>query len=184
MTGARIAVAILAASVLAIAGCGGDDETSTVTETVAPGTESTAATTESSTATSSTTSSTTEDGTVAPADIMVKKLTGFSSPTGNIGCYIDRSSVRCDIQDRDWEPPKAPADCRLDYGQGIELRAGAAPEFVCAGDTTLGAGKPLEYGQSIGAGLLRCESQESGVTCTDAESGRSFTLSKESYDLG
>jgi hypothetical protein len=183
MTGARIAVAILAASVLAIAGCGGDDETSTVTETT------TASTSSDSTATDetrdlTTTGSTTEDGTVAPADIMVKKLTGFSSPTGNIGCYIDRSSVRCDIQDRDWEPPKAPADCRLDYGQGIELRAGAAPEFVCAGDTTLGAGKPLEYGQSIGAGLLRCESQETGVTCTDAESGRSFTLSKESYDLG
>jgi hypothetical protein len=183
MTGARIAVAILAASVLAIAGCGGDDETSTVNETT------TASTSSDSTATDetrdlTTTGSATEDGTVAPADIMVKKLTGFSSPTGNIGCYIDRSSVRCDIQDRDWEPPKAPADCRLDYGQGIELRAGAAPEFVCAGDTTLGAGKPLEYGQSIGAGLLRCESQETGVTCTDAESGRSFTLSKESYDLG
>jgi hypothetical protein len=167
---------------IAAAGCGGDDGTSTVTETVAPSTDSTATTSTGSI--TSTSSTTTEDGTVAPADIMVKKLTGFSSPSGNIGCYIDRTTVRCDIQDRDWEPPKAPADCQLDYGQGIELPAGGAPQFVCAGDTALGAGKPLEYGQSIGAGLLRCESLETGMTCTDAESGRSFTLSKESYDLG
>ena len=59
-----------------------------------------------------------------------------------------------------------------------------APQFVCAGDTALGAGKPLAYGQSIAAGLLRCESLESGMTCTDTETGRSFTLSQESYDLG
>ncbi len=176
----RITSVVLAAGALALAGCGGDEET-TVTETVSASTKSTTTGTSEST---STTSSTAEDGTVAPADIMVKKLTGFSSPTGNIGCYIDRSSVRCDISDRDWDPPQAPADCDLDYGQGIELPAGGAPQFVCAGDTTLGAGKPLAYGQSIGAGFLRCESLETGMTCIDAESGRSFTISKESYDLG
>lgn len=176
----RLASVLLVAGVLTIAGCG-DDETSTVTETetVSSSTEPTSTST-----TSTTTTSTTEDGTVAPADTMVRKLTGFSSPTGNIGCYIDRTSVRCDIADRDWEPPPAPADCDLDYGQGIELPAGGAPQFVCAGDTALGAGRPLPYGQSIGAGLLRCESAETGMTCTDAETGRSFTLSKESYDLG
>lgn len=175
---AASAIALLAAAVVAV-GCGGDDDsTSTVTET-----ETTSASTTSTESTESTTTSTTEDGAPPSADITVRKLTGFSSPTGNIGCYIDRSSVRCDISDRDWEPPAAPKDCDFDYGQGIELAAGAAPQFVCAGDTTLGAGKPLAYGQSIGAGLLRCESAESGMTCTDAESGRSFTISKESYDL-
>jgi hypothetical protein len=179
----RIATLVLAAALLlVVAGCGGDDDsTATVTETVSSA-STTSSETEPTTTESSTT--TTEDGAPPPADITVRKLTPFQSPTGNIGCYIDRSSVRCDISERDWEPPAAPADCDLDYGQGITLNAGGAPEFVCAGDTALGAGKKLAYGQSIGAGILRCESLESGMTCTDAESGQSFTLSKESYDLG
>ena len=37
------------------------------------------------------------------------------------------------------------------------------------------------YGQSIAAGLLRCDSAESGMTCTDTETGRGFTLSIATY---
>ena len=183
----RPPLALLLAGVLAVAtlaGCGGDDSTSTVTETSTAASSSATTTTADSTATeASSTTTSSEDGAPPPADITVRKLTSFSSPTGNIGCYIDRSSVRCDISQRDWEPPKAPASCDLDYGQGISLSAGGAPEFVCAGDTALGAGKPLAYGQSISAGLLRCESEESGMSCTDAESGRGFTISKQSYSF-
>jgi len=117
------------------------------------------------------------------ADVEVTKLTGFTSPTGNIGCYIDRDSVRCDVGDRDWSPPAAPQSCKLDYGQGIELRAGGAAAFVCAGDTALGGGEVLDYGQSIAAGLLRCESAESGMTCRDVESGRGFSIAKQGYEI-
>ena len=175
---------VIASAVLALAGCGdGGQETVTVTETSA------ASTTDSSTAgstgaTSTTTaSSTTEDGGTPAADETVTKLTGFTSPTGNIGCYIDRRSVRCDIGDRDWEPPPAPKSCDLDYGQGIELRAGGPAAFVCAGDTALGGGDALDYGRSIAAGLLVCESEESGMTCRDTETGRGFSLSKQGYDI-
>jgi hypothetical protein len=93
--------------------------------------------------------------------------------------------VRCDIDKRDWDPPARPASCpdQVDYGQGIELRAGSKAKFVCAGDTALGAGDPLPYGQSIAAGLLRCESAESGISCRDVETGRGFSLSIQSYDL-
>ncbi len=91
--------------------------------------------------------------------------------------------MRCDVSERDWEPPSKPKSCKLDYGQGISLDAGAAPEFVCAGDTALGGGDPLPYGQSIASGLLRCESAESGMSCSDAETGRGFTISKQAYEL-
>jgi hypothetical protein len=158
-----ILTACLAATLAVAAGCGSDDDPSTVTETV---------TSSSSTeATSTTTDATSGDGTTPAADQEVTKLTGFTSPTGNIGCYIDRRSVRCDISKRDWDPPARPAGCaeQVDYGQGITMKAGGAPEFVCAGDTALGGGDPLAYGQSIAAGLLRCESEESGMTCTDTE---------------
>ena len=136
-------LAIALALAFALAACGSDSTTtSTVTATV-DDTTSTAGSTSASS--DSTTSG--GDGETPAADVEVTKLTGFTSPTGNIGCYIDRSSVRCDIGDRDWEPPAAPQSCKLDYGQGIELRAGGAADFVCAGDTALGAGDLLEYGQ-------------------------------------
>lgn len=183
----RAALSITAAALLvaaAMAGCGGDS-TSTVTSTatVQGSTSTSSSTTTTESTTESSTTTTTEDGAPPPADIMVGELTGFTSPSGNIGCYIDKHSVRCDIDQRDWEPPPAPSDCQLDYGQGISLNAGGSPEFVCAGDTALGDGEPLAYGQSIGAGLLRCESEESGMSCSDAETGRGFTISKESYSF-
>jgi hypothetical protein len=167
--------AAAAVSALALAACGGSDETSTVTETLSSSTTTAPGSTTTSTSTG-------EDGSTQ-ADQTVTKLTGFTSPTGNIGCYIDQRSVRCDIGDRDWKPPKAPSSCKLDYGQGIELRAGGAADFVCAGDTALGGGDVLEYGTSIGAGLLVCESEESGMSCRDTETGRGFTLSKQSYEI-
>ncbi|MGZ8749063.1 MAG: hypothetical protein ACXWZ2_19220, partial [Mycobacterium sp.] len=43
--------------------------------------------------------------------ITVTELTSFNSPSGTIGCYIDPSKVRCDIQERDWAPPPKPASC-------------------------------------------------------------------------
>ena len=152
--------------------------------------------TETSTSVSTVTTETTEtvengaekgggsDGEAPPADVAVDESTAFVTPTGNIECFIDKVSVRCDIAEREWEPPKAPPDCELDYGQGLTLSAGGAAALVCAGDTVLGSsGQELAYGQSISAGLLRCDSSESGVTCRDVETGRGFTLSRESYEL-
>jgi len=160
-----LAAVLLALAPVALAGCGDDD---TDTDTAA---------------TTASTSSTTEDGATPPADRTVTKTTPFGSPDGDIGCVIGRRSVRCDVADPDWKPPKAPASCKLDYGQGITVDAGGAPEFVCAGDTTLGAGQPVPYGGSISAGLLRCESERSGMTCRDTETGRGFALSKRRYKL-
>ncbi|MDA4110354.1 DUF6636 domain-containing protein [Mycolicibacterium holsaticum] len=108
-------------------------------------------------------------------------LIGFTSPSGNIGCIMDSTQVRCDIRERDWAPPPPPPDCPLDYGQGLTLDAGASPLFVCAGDTALAGGGPLGYGQSTSAGVLRCDSAMSGMTCRDVETGQGFSISREGY---
>ena len=108
---------------------------------------------------------------------------GFISPSGNVACMIDPSFVRCDILDNDWSPPPRPADCEFDYGQGISLAAGGLAEFVCAGDTAFGPDAVLAYGDTIGAGVLKCESAESGFTCRDAETGHGFSISREAYRL-
>jgi hypothetical protein len=82
------------------------------------------------------------------------------------GCYLDVDYVRCDIGEADWSPPPRPADCEYDYGQGITIVPGGRAEFVCAGDTGLAPdGTALAYGQSISAGVLQCDSAESGITC-------------------
>jgi hypothetical protein len=134
----RVAVAVVATAVLGA--CGGDDSTVTVTDTAtdgkAPGPPATTSTTNADT-----TTTTGGDGATPPADRTVDELTAFSSPTGNIGCYIDLRSVRCDIGDRDWEPPPTPPGCEV------------------------------------------CESEESGMTCTDTETGRGFTIAIEGYDI-
>jgi hypothetical protein len=165
------------------AGCG-DDEGSSTTAAETGATEGSTTVTETvTTSAEGGQPPVVGDGATPPADLEVTELTGFSSPSGNIGCLIDRESVRCDIAERDWEPPPAPADCELDYGQGVRLTAGSTAELVCAGDTALGGGTTLAYGDSIAAGLLRCESSRAGITCRDVESGRGFSIARESYQL-
>jgi hypothetical protein len=116
-------------------------------------------------------------------DEVIDELTGFISPTGNVACMIDPTWVRCDIIDNDWSPPPRPADCEFDYGQGISLRPGSPAEFVCAGDTAFGPDEVLPYGESITAGVLACDSADSGFTCRDAETGHGFSISRQAYQL-
>ena len=56
----------------------------------------------------------------------VSELTSFSSPSGNIGCYIQPTNVRCDIAERNWAPPPKPASCpeMTGWGQGLVLEVG------------------------------------------------------------
>jgi hypothetical protein len=119
----------------------------------------------------------------APADREVYELSGFVSPTGNVSCMIDADWARCDIIDRDWSPPRRPADCEFDYGQGISLAPGEPAQFVCAGDTAFGADEVLPYGDSITAGVLWCESADAGITCRDTQTSHGFSISQQAYQL-
>lgn len=121
----------------------------------------------------------------AYADRVVDDYTGFTSPSGNIYCYIDPSSARCDIRDRDWSPPPRPADCPsfTGYGQGLIVTPGRPAMIVCAGDTTYNENGALAYGQSIRAGVLRCTSTQSGMTCLDTQSGNGFTIARQGYQI-
>ncbi len=113
----------------------------------------------------------------------VSEPTSFSSPSGNVRCHLDATTVRCDIAERSWAPPLRPASCAFDYGHGITLSAGRPAAFVCAGDTTPSAGVQLGDRDSITAGTLRCESAGTGITCRDIKSRHGFTLAREAYHL-
>jgi hypothetical protein len=107
----------------------------------------------------------------------------FTSPSKNIGCYLDAAQVRCDVGDKTWTAPPPDTPCPLDYGHGVLMEAGKAPVFSCAGDTTLGGPDVLAYGQTAQRGHLVCASTEGGMTCSDLTSGHSFTVARESYAL-
>jgi hypothetical protein len=108
--------------------------------------------------------------------------TAFRSPSGNISCIMSSAQVRCDIVERDWEPPPAPASCDLDWAQGLILPASGPADFICAGDTVLGEYAALAYGDSASVPPFTCVSEESGVTCENGE-GSGFRLARESYAI-
>ncbi|MGE0221118.1 DUF6636 domain-containing protein [Mycolicibacterium sp.] len=111
-------------------------------------------------------------------------IVGFTSPSGNIGCMLAEDFLRCDIAERDWAPPPRPADCPefTGYGQGITLKPTGPASFVCAGDTTLGYGDVLPYGQFQAGGGMSCNSEPSGMRCSNSD-GHGFTISRQAYTL-
>lgn len=111
-------------------------------------------------------------------------IVGFTSPSGNIGCILADGMVRCDVAERDWAPPPRPSDCPdfTDYGQGLTLGTTGRASFVCAGDTTLGSGPALPYGQFEAGGGVSCTSEPSGMRCSNSD-GHGFTLSRQDYTL-
>jgi hypothetical protein len=156
-----LVIGLLPALAIAVAGCGGGGGSTTVIETV-----------------TETTGGGAGGGEAGPG-----RLVHFQSPSGNIGCVVWRGTARCDIDKHGWTPPPRPADCRLDYGQGIALGSDGSSEFVCAGDTTLDPKAPiLAYGESEGGGGVTCASSEAGVTCKDGD-GHGFFISVQGYKL-
>ncbi len=107
----------------------------------------------------------------------------FQTPSGNIGCAMQETSVRCDISKRDWSPPPEPEDCALDWGHAIELhRSGST--FLCAGDTVISRDHPvLPYGEGAAVGGFLCESQAQKLICVNARSEHGFWLSIQEVKL-
>lgn len=112
------------------------------------------------------------------------RLVQFRTPSSNIGCVGETvragNVVRCDIARRDWSPPRRPAGCRLDWGQGLALERTGRARFVCAGDTALNRGRAIAYGARITIGGIVCTSRRTGLTCVNVQ-GHGFTLSRQGY---
>ncbi len=108
----------------------------------------------------------------------------FRTPSGNIGCQGEtaraHNTVRCDIARRSWRPPRKPARCVLDWGQGLVLERRGRARFVCAGDTALNRGRILAYGARRRIGGITCRSRTTGLTCVNVD-GHGFFLSRGAY---
>nr|WP_221378600.1 DUF6636 domain-containing protein [Actinoplanes polyasparticus] len=118
-----------------------------------------------------------------PVEAAVVDEAMFRTPSQNIACALNDSEVRCDIVRKTWKPPAKPADCELDWGNGLAVTGGRVT-FTCAGDTLVGTSETtLEYGQALRSGSVRCDSENVGLTCKDDETGHGFTLAASRYTL-
>ena len=107
----------------------------------------------------------------------------FETPSGNIACSISESHARCEIRQKTWNPGPAPSDCNLDWGYGLIVEGESEGRVLCAGDTVRTNDAPtLQYGTATQTGSFVCSSEESGVTCTNNETGHGFEISRDSYD--
>lgn len=106
----------------------------------------------------------------------------FVAPSRNIGCAVSDDKdygveARCDIRDHAWHAPPKPANCELDWGQGLRVNASAG--FVCASDTVLVGAAVLAYGHGIDVGRFRCVSAVDGVRCVNRQNRHGFWISRD-----
>jgi Family of unknown function (DUF6636) len=112
----------------------------------------------------------------------------FQSPSGNIDCGMgaldDNAYASCEITDHTWVAPPRPPVCEGVWGDRIEMYQGSPPALVCSSDTLRGNGLPtLPYGQIWSVKSITCDSEPSGMTCTDASTGHFFRIARGSYEL-
>jgi hypothetical protein len=180
----RLALASLVALgllALPVAGCGGDDASTTQASAGSTATEGTTATGEPTAQAA---------GTPRPPEPTGTGKVGphyFQSPSQNIGCYLAaKGGVRCDIRERDWSPPPEPKFCikaGVDWGQGIGVGEHKKASFTCAGDTTLGGPSTLAYGQTAQRGEYICLSARAGMACENSDTDHGFFLARERYKI-
>lgn len=111
----------------------------------------------------------------------------FQSPSKNIACQFfttdDRRNVlRCDIREMA-TTPRRPADCDLEWGHAFELSSKGGATRLCYGDTVLDDSLPvLAYGQVWQRGGFTCNSEQTGLTCFNADR-HGFSLSRAKQEL-
>lgn len=117
----------------------------------------------------------------------------FQSPSGNILCQMytplggNTPLAYCQIADHTWAAPaQSSYGCTLaPTADQFRINQGEAAAFPCMTQHMAPQQQPiLDYGQSRSVGALRCDSDPSGMTCTDTSTGHFFRVSSDSYDLG
>jgi len=118
--------------------------------------------------------------------------TEFQSPSGNIQCSMRSGDSGCDIDDYTFAPPitaitpscsGAMLVVRFEVAQGHPAGAACHPGGPFS-DLHAPGLATLDYGQTRSVGAFTCDSEFSGMTCTDTSTGHFFTVSRGAYQLG
>ena len=114
----------------------------------------------------------------------------FQTPSGNIMCWMAENTSACRIVDYTYSVQPLPADCSSPgWPSTFWLHEGEPPSLKCNQDPPgsyhgLRTDTTLDYGQTRSVGVMTCDSEPSGVTCTDTGTGHFFRVSRDSYALG
>lgn len=128
---------------------------------------------------------------MAAAGAHADTLNDFKTPSGNIYCYMSADGAGVPIVACEGGGPQAgpKPDCAVHsaWGDRFYMAQGQAPQSECHGDT-IRSNQPqapvLEYGQTKSNGTITCDSETTGLTCTDSSTGRFFSMSREANVLG
>jgi hypothetical protein len=93
------------------------------------------------------------------------------------------TAARCEVVEHSWVTPPPP-DCHMNSGDRFYLKQGGDAGLGCYGQEFPSADETLAYGQARSLGALTCESEYTGITCTDSSTGHYFRVSRDSYELG
>jgi hypothetical protein len=126
----------------------------------------------------------------APAPTVIAQPEGpssFRSPSGNINCTLStpggENAARCEVVEHTWTVPPPP-DCHMNSGDRFGLAQGGAAVVGCYGQEFPVAESTLGYGQTRSFGTITCDSEYTGMTCTDSSTGHYFRVSRDTYELG
>lgn len=184
-SGRRLSAAAALLAALVLGGCSGGSA-----EEAAPAPLSTAAG-----ATASDGASASADPSSGPTAQVVTTMTAFHAPSNNIFCYLAPVEgrgpyARCDIQEKTWTADPPEAGCAGDWGGAAGTRGSVGvgddeAAVLCATDTLVETpGEELAYGSSITMGDMTCSvTEKTGMTCTNAKTGRGFSVTRAEYDL-
>lgn len=111
----------------------------------------------------------------------------FRTPSGNIQCWLGRfagsPSVACVPAEKGYQDP-VDFGCELDVVPAFILAQDGAHYGSCQGDVVgIPGQRVLAYGTAAESGSIKCGSQETGVTCVDADTGHGFMVSRERYTI-
>jgi hypothetical protein len=128
----------------------------------------------------------------APTTVVVQSAANgpasFRSPSGNINCSLSTPggniAARCEVVEHTWAAPPREPECHLNWGDRFELTQGNNAAFDCYGQEFPAAQETLAYGQARSFGSITCDSEYTGMTCTDSNTGHYFRVSRDGYELG
>jgi len=107
---------------------------------------------------------------------------GFTSPTGNIDCQLERTGASCVIDERDYPVPVPPGCDRRRSAIFTVAASGPATFGACEGGVVVPVSS-LPYGTTSVVGPMSCLSRQSGMFCWNSRTGHGFRAARASYDL-
>lgn len=132
--------------------------------------------------TSTASSSAPTSNAISPTSAPDLEAKWFETPSGSITCVFDGHALWCDIWSGLSPPPQVECEGGSAYvwlGVRVLEYGGASP--FCASESLKGLGKEtLAYGQRWAKGGISCDSQPTGLSCSNA-TGDGFFLSHDEW---